>query len=275
MSDRLPQINGTVAGGRRLRCRGAHSTIVLKFGGSVLRSPADIDAAAAEIVRWRAVCDRVIAVCSAFEGVTDLLLRNVPADATAGARAMLLATGEFTTAALLALRLGPSAWLLSPHQLGLATSDGGADADPVAINADAFDNCCVAVVPGFIGVDAEGGYTLLGRGGSDLTAIFIAATLGARCRLIKDVDGLYDRDPKAAGHEPARRFATLSYRRALALDGSIVQHKAVRFARDHGCEFEVAAIGRDDATVVGELRDAFAAPSVASAALAAEVAHAR
>lgn len=234
------------------------STIVLKFGGSVLRGAADVATAAAEVLRWRVWGHRVIAVCSAFEGTTDRLLREVRDDADPAARALLLATGEFTTAALLALRLGPGARVLTPHEIGLRTDGGGDDANPIAVDGEALGRCPIAVVPGFIGVAGDGSYTLLSRGGSDLTAIFIAASLGARCRLIKDVDGLYDRDPKTEGDTPARCYDTLSYGTALGLDGRIVQHKAVRFARDHGCCFELAALGSVGATVVGDLPDALA-----------------
>ena len=77
-----------------------------------------------------------------------------------------------------------------------------------------------------------------------------ASQLGARCRLVKDVAGLYERDPASPGPTP-RRYRTLSWGDALALDGRIVQHKAVRFAQRERLAFEVGAFGRDDASHVG------------------------
>lgn len=239
---------------------------VLKFGGSVLRGEADLALGVREVVRWTGAGKRVIAVVSAFEGTTDKLLGDArrvlgpkAAGADAAALAMLLATGEFTTAALLGLTLaceGVSARVLGPGAVSLRTLGGGADADPVAVDHaavwTALRDAEVAVVPGFVALDPASNLALLGRGGSDLTALFLAAELGAaRCRLIKDVDGVYDRDPNAAPVGVARRYRELHWDEALTLDGGIVQHKAVRLARSRGVGFEVAAWGRDDVTLVG------------------------
>ncbi|MFG0259501.1 MAG: hypothetical protein ACF8LK_04030, partial [Phycisphaerales bacterium JB041] len=96
------------------------------------------------------------------------------------------------------------------------------------------------------------------RGGSDLTALFLAQRLGASCRLVKDVDGLYEWDPSLPGARP-RRFATLTWDEALALDGTIVQHKAVRWARQHGLPFEVGSLAATEVSRVGDFVVAFAA----------------
>jgi homoserine dehydrogenase len=138
------------------------------------------------------------------------------------------------------------------------------DANPISVDCAAVRRALAAapvvVVPGFVGVDAHRQFTLLGRGGSDLTALFLAHQLGAsRCRLIKDVDGLYDRDPALELPGPAaRRYESLTWDGALELDGKIVQHKAVRFARDRGLEFEVGAFGSESATRVGPCAARFA-----------------
>jgi homoserine dehydrogenase len=236
----------------------------LKFGGSVLRDERDLGTAVEEIGRWLGRTGRVVAVVSAFDGTTDRLLSQarsyVPAaESDAAATSLLLATGELTTASLLTLalhRAGVGATVLNPAAIDLRTDGRGVDANPVSVEADAIRRALarypVVVVPGFIGVDDAKQFTLLGRGGSDLTALFLAHELGAgRCRLIKDVDGLYDRDPALEGPAPARRFEAVTWDGALALDGRIIQHKAVRFARERGLEFEVGAFGRTDATRVG------------------------
>jgi homoserine dehydrogenase len=252
---------------------------VLKFGGSVLRNEADLATAVAEIQRWLERDGRVVAVVSAFDGTTDRLLTQareyVPqAESDAAATALLLATGELTTASLLTLalhRAGVGATVLSPCAIDLRTDGRGVDANPIAVDADAIRRALartpVVVVPGFIGVDDDRQFTLLGRGGSDLTALFLAHELGAgRCRLIKDVDGLYDRDPALPG-PPAHRYETLSWDGALELDGKIIQHKAVRLAKDRALEFEVGAFGKTEATRVGRAGAKFgwhSRPSVAT-----------
>src|SRR5207244_13266821 len=103
----------------------------------------------------------------------------------------------------------------------------------------------------FVGRTREGGASLLGRGGSDLTALFLAKHLYAdRCRLVKDVAGLYERDPSHGGPRP-RRYGSLTWDDALQLEGGVVQHKALRFAREHHVVFEVATLGAVEATRVG------------------------
>jgi homoserine dehydrogenase len=253
-----------------------HPLTVLKFGGSVLRDESDLDLGVNEIERWIGAArngesGRVIAVVSAFGGTTDRLLADARRlsgaggggrsldDADPAALAMLLATGEFTTASMLGLALarrGIAAKVLGPAAVSLRTEGGGSDANPTAIDAAALHKALsaatVAVVPGFIALDPHGHLSLLGRGGSDLTALFLAAELNAeRCRLMKDVDGVYDRDPNAkANAGTARRYRSLHWDEALTLDGGIVQHKAVRLARSRGLAFEVGSWGREDFTTV-------------------------
>ncbi len=110
----------------------------------------------------------------------------------------------------------------------------------------------VAVIPGFVARDPLGRVALFGRGGSDLSALFLAKQLNARCRLIKDVDGIYNSDP-AANHE-AKRFDEINFADALTIAGKVVQRKAIAFGRKTSVSFEVAALGEDNATVVGSHR---------------------
>jgi homoserine dehydrogenase len=240
---------------------------VLKFGGSVLRDESDLPTAVTEIERWLEDGGRVVAVVSAFDGTTDRLLSQartyIPnAESDAAATALLLATGELTTASLLTLalhRAGLAATVLNPAAIDLRTDGRGTDANPISVDTEALRRALAkfpaVVIPGFIGVDDARQFTLLGRGGSDLTALFLAHELGAsRCRLIKDVDGLYDKDPAIHG-KSARRYESVSWDGALRLDGRIIQHKAVRLARERGLSFEVGAFGRGDVTQVGTCGD--------------------
>jgi homoserine dehydrogenase len=109
----------------------------------------------------------------------------------------------------------------------------------------------LVVVPGFVALDPRGSTVLLGRGGTDLSAVFIATRLeGARVRLLKDVDAIFDRDPAKSGGG-ARAFAKLDWQTAARIAHPVVQNKAVQLAAEHGLEIEVAALGRGYETVIG------------------------
>ena len=232
--------------------------IVLKFGSSVLRSEADLPRAVHEIYRWLRDGYSVVAVVSAFGKTTDQLLasaREYSEQPPEGALALLLSTGEKRAAALLALaldRAGIPASAFDPSRLGLRTSGRVLNAEPVRLNVGAIrkalDSSRVAVVPGFIGQMQDGRTSLLGRGGSDLSALFLAVHLRGRCRLLKDVDGVYNHDPHVSA---ARCYESLTWEDALAIGGRIIQQKALRFAREHNQSFEVAALGAEQETIVG------------------------
>lgn len=232
--------------------------IVLKFGSSVLRSEADLPRAVHEIYRWLRDGYSVVAVVSAFGKTTDQLLasaREYSEQPPEGALALLLSTGEKRAAALLALaldRAGIPASAFDPSRLGLRTSGRVLNAEPVRLNVGAIrkalDDSRVAVVPGFIGQMQDGRTSLLGRGGSDLSALFLSVQLRGRCRLLKNVDGVYDHDPHVTA---AQCYASLTWEDALAISGRIIQQKALRFAREHNQSFEVAALGAEQTTIVG------------------------
>lgn len=235
-------------------------TIVMKFGSSVIPSESALRGVVEEIRRRRDGGWSIVAVVSAIGGATDGLLTHARrfGSENESALAAYVSTGELQAAALLALALGRSgidSVLLDAAAAGLRTTGPVLDAEPSCLDVErvrrALEGAPVVVVPGFIGRDAQGGTTLLGRGGSDLTALFIASRLGARCRLVKDVDGLYDRDPAGREGSTARRFERVSYDDVLMLDEGIVQHKAVRLARTLGLEFEVGPMGPAPGTTVG------------------------
>ena len=259
--------------------------IVLKLGGSVLANEDDLGHAVHEIYRHHRAGCRVLAVVSALRGATDRLLaqaRRVGDDLAPHGVAALLATGETSAAALLVValdRAGVPAQLVDPRQAGLRTAGAVLDADPVDVDAAFLRRRLerrVVVMPGFFGAwsagaegdedveeidDVEdGGVALLGRGGSDLTALFLAHRLGpARCLLVKDVDGIYERDPAGATVQaPSRRYATLSWADAAGLEARVVQAKALAFAALHGVAFGVAAAGREATTEVGPYASTFA-----------------
>jgi aspartokinase len=230
--------------------------VVLKLGSSVLADASSLHRAVEEIARHRDA--KVVAVVSAMGDTTDRLLQRAKSFASPDPHAVaaLLSLGEAESVALLCLALGSAgipANPLDPGAFGLHTEGPALDAeiarvDDVALHR-ALAHRAVLVVPGFLGRDALGRVTCLGRGGSDLSALAIAHALSARCVLLKDVDGIYEDDP--AENPDARRFEHVAWEHVLGLEEGIVQHKAVRWARAHGLTFEVSAIGRRGATVVG------------------------
>lgn len=242
--------------------------VVLKFGSSVLSRPKDYlraaEVVAAEVGRGR----RVVAVVSAMGETTDSLLsaaRSVtpaPPDSLIGA---LLATGEEASVALLVLAMaarqvratGFNAWRVPVRTRGPLD-----DADPVSVDAALLRRTLrthdAVAFPGFIGVDATGVPSVLGRGGSDLTALFLGHALGAaEVRLVKDVGGVFPSDPAGhlGGHSRAGAarptpFATLTWGQARAIGGGVVQPKALDFAARRRLRFRV--VGLDGAgTLIG------------------------
>lgn len=235
--------------------------IVLKLGGSLIPSEQAVHQAAAEVQRWIRRGYKVLAVISALKGQTETLLtqsRTFVDDPDPHAQAMLLATGELTAAALLALSLryaGTPVEALDTAGIGLRTTDDPLNADPLSVDHDAvrsaFKRAPVLVVPGFIGRDEHNRVTLLGRGGSDFTALFLAHHLRAtRCRLVKDVDGLYEHDPRSDGPKP-RRYAAISWSALVGLGSKVVQPKSARYAEQHHLRFEVSGLLKAYCTKVG------------------------
>ena len=237
--------------------------VVLKFGSSVLRTPASLPIAVSEIYRHYRRGRRVVAVVSAFEGVTDRLLGEISAGGDApdpATLAVLLSTGEIASAAQLAAalhRAGVPARYTDPRDIGLTASGDRSNAELTQVQVERLEALLeatpVLVVPGFFAQAPEGGLALLGRGGSDLTALYLAAELAARCILLKDVDGLYEADPArlAAGDREPRRFTQADYATAEACAGSLVQPKAVRFARERALMLDLARVGHPQRTRIG------------------------
>ncbi len=239
----------------------SRKVIVLKFGSSVLQSRADLPQAVHEIYRWIRRQYRVVVVVSAFAGETDRLFGTVEDyhDANPEAIARVVATGEEIATAFLTLeldRFGIPAQVLDPGQIQLVAQAGSNDTEPVSADIGVIENVLhqgrVAVIPGFVARDAQGRVALFGRGGSDLSALFLAKQLNGRCRLIKDVDGIYNSDPSA--NSDAKRFDEINFADALSIAGKVVQRKAIAFGRKTGVSFEVAALGENYATLVGRHR---------------------
>jgi homoserine dehydrogenase len=237
-----------------------HPITVLKFGSSVLRDEADLAKAVQEIYRWVRTGQRVVAVVSAIGSTTDALLSRAQSFGSGlndEAVATLVATGEATSSALLALaleRAGLHSVIADEVRLGLKTKGPVLNAEPCTVDAGKvyglLEKASVAVVPGFLGRQQDGTISLLGRGGSDLTAAFLAHQLKAeRCRLIKDVDGIFECDPADAKRNP-RRFKTVTWDEVLAIGGGIVQPRAIEFAQRVQLNIEVASLNSEAPTCI-------------------------
>lgn len=232
---------------------------VLKFGGSVLTTETSYTEAGAEIYRHVRAGEKTIVIVSALEGETDSLLAQagtLGADACPATTARLVRLGEYRSAAMMGLvlaRMGVRARVLDPHEIGLEAEGDPLDADLARLDEDALAGALehheAVVVPGFTAGHAQYGAATLGRGGTDLTAVFFAAKAGARrARLIKDVDGVHTDDP--AKDPSAQRYDRLDYDTALACSRGLIQPKAIEAARAAGVQLEVAALGAGEASCV-------------------------
>ncbi|EGF89504.1 amino acid kinase family protein [Asticcacaulis biprosthecium C19] len=236
------------------------SILVVKFGGSVLVSESALHRAVSEIYRYTRDARKIIAVVSAFKGQTDQLLRLAGAytqASSSSATPHLVATGEMRAATLLAMaceRSGIPTRFRSASEIGLVADGEHLNANPVSMKPDVLTKDLEAVdlvvVPGYVAESASGEPVLLGRGGSDLTAVFIADKLGAPVRLYKDVDAIYDADPAQVG-DSAKPFDSLNWDEALKIAFPVVQNKAMRYAADKGLIVEVGGLSKGYQTVLG------------------------
>ena len=239
--------------------------IVQKYGGS---SVADIDRisnVANRVAEYRRRGDQVVVVVSAMKGVTDNLIgmaksfMPVPSEREMD---VLLSTGEQTTIALLAIALQsmdiPAA-SLTGAQAGIVTDGVHSKAKILNITPEKIHELLnsgnVTIVAGFQGQTSKGHITTLGRGGSDLTAIALAAALEADlCQIFTDVDGVYTCDPRIV--QSAKKLEDISYDEMLelaSLGAKVMQSRSVEFAKKFGVVFEVrSSLNDNPGTIVKE-----------------------
>lgn len=225
--------------------------LVMKFGGTSVGSLERIRAVAERALQAQAEGVFPVLVVSAMSGETDRLLglaRSLGGAPDPAEVDVLAATGEQAAAALVALaiqRLGGKARSFLGGQLALRTDGPHGDARVKALDPRPLRRAIgrgeIPVIAGFQGVSAKGRVTTLGRGGSDTTAVAVAAALGARvCEIYTDVDGVYSGDPSQVPE--ARRLTAVGYdaMEILAKRGAKVLHaRSVTLARRHGIELEV------------------------------------
>jgi aspartate kinase len=241
--------------------------IVQKYGGTSVANPERIRNCARRILETQHAGHQVVAVVSAMSGVTDSLIKlakEVSPEQDPSEREMdvLLATGEQTTIALTAMAinaLGGKAVSLTGAQAGISTDRVHTKARIVNITPDAvrkmLDEGNIVMLAGFQGEAASGEITTLGRGGSDLTAIAMAAAIKADiCQIYTDVDGVYTCDPRVV--KTASKIEEISYDEMLEMASSgskVMQSRSVEFAKKFGVRFEVRnSMNNNPGTIVKE-----------------------
>src|ERR1700752_4983711 len=221
-------------------------TIVMKFGGTSVADAERIKRAARRIVSAREQGHQVVAVLSARGKTTDELIamaEEVSAAPDPREMDMLLSTGERVSCALCAMAindLGHHAISLTGSQAGIVTDTSHTKARILDIRADrifrALDDDAIVLVAGFQGVSTAKDVTTLGRGGSDTTAVALAAAVGAEeCEIYTDVPGVFTADPRIV--PDARKLDVVTFEEMLEMAASgakVLQLRSVEYARNHG-----------------------------------------
>jgi len=248
---------------------------VMKFGGSSVADAGRIKAAAKRIVDRRAAGDEVVAVLSARGDTTDELLEMAEEISSAPdprEMDMLLSTGERISCALCAMAirdLGYEAISLTGSQAGIVTDTSHTRARIVNVRADrireALDEGQIVLVAGFQGVSIERDVTTLGRGGSDTTAVAVAAALDAEvCEIYTDVAGVFSADPRIV--PDARKLSTVSFEEMLEMASSgakVLQLRSVEYARTHGVRIHCrSSFDEGDGTIVVGEEDSMENPLI-------------
>jgi aspartate kinase len=236
----------------------AAGTVVMKFGGTSVADPEKIRRVAARLVATKRAGARVVAVVSAMGYHTDELVdlaHQVSPQPQPRELDMLISVGERISCALVAMAisdLGTDAVSLTGSQAGIVTDTVHGKAKIVEVKAHRIhrelDEERIVLVAGFQGVSTAYDVTTLGRGGSDTTAVALAAALGAdACEIYTDVDGVFTADPRLVPE--ARQLHAVSYEEMLEMAASgakVLQLRSVEFARNHGVMVHVRSTFTDE-----------------------------
>jgi len=241
-------------------------TVVMKFGGTSVADAERIKRAAARIVAKREQGLRVVAVLSARGKTTDELIawaQEISPTPDPREMDMLLSTGERQSCALCAMAindLGHRAISLTGSQAGIVTDTSHTKARILEVRADrirkGLDEDAIVLVAGFQGVSTAHDVTTLGRGGSDTTAVALAAAIDAdECEIYTDVAGVFSADPRIVPN--ARKLPMVSFDEMLEMSASgagVLQLRSVEYARNHGVRIHCRSSFDDQAgtVVVGE-----------------------
>ena len=227
------------------------SVIVQKYGGTSVAGPEEIKRVARRVVETAAAGNQVCVVVSAMGDTTDRLIdlaRQVSEDPHPREQDMLLTAGERISVALVSMAindLGRHAVSFTGSQAGIVTDTSHGKARIVEMRRgrvhEALAAGQVAIVAGFQGVSTDKDVTTLGRGGSDTTAVALAAALDADvCEIYTDVEGVFTADPRIVEH--VRKLNAISYEEMLELSASgarVLMLRSVEYARNHGVKLHV------------------------------------
>jgi aspartate kinase len=240
-------------------------TVVMKFGGTSVAGPERLRSVAKRLVSAHETGSRVVGVLSAMGATTDELVslaHQVSVRPDPRELDMLISVGERISCALAAMAindLGQHAVSLTGSQAGIVTDTKHGKAKIVDVRArrinETLDEDRIVLVAGFQGVSTSHDVTTFGRGGSDLTAVALAAALGAeRCEIFTDVEGVFTADPRVA--PDARKLHAVSYEEMLEMTASgakVLQLRSVEFARNHDVKLHVRSTFSDaDGTWIRE-----------------------
>jgi aspartate kinase len=243
-------------------------TVVMKFGGTSVADAERLKRAAQRIVAKREEGHRVVAVLSARGKTTDALIAEafeISPQPDPREMDMLLSTGERQSCALCAMAindLGHRAISLTGSQAGIVTDTSHTKARILDVRAErirvALDEDSIVLVAGFQGVSTAKDVTTLGRGGSDTTAVALAAAIGADvCEIYTDVAGVFSADPRVV--PDARKLPVVSFEEMLEMSASgagVLQLRSVEYARTHGVRIHCRSSFSDaPGTVVGDDAD--------------------
>ena len=231
--------------------------VVQKFGGTSVADPQKILAAAQKAIARQQAGHQVVVVVSAMGHQTDVLVdlaKQISDRPSAREMDMLLSTGEQVSVALFAMAiqsLGHKAVSLTGAQIGIRTDSTHTKARIRSISTDhvkkLLDDGAIVIAAGFQGIDQNGNITTLGRGGSDTTAVALAAVLNADlCEIYTDVDGIYTTDPRML--PKARRLASISYDEMLelaSLGAGVMHSRSIEFAKKFGVKVLVRSSFKD------------------------------
>ncbi len=231
--------------------------VVQKFGGTSVADALKIKAAAQKAIARHVAGDKVVVVVSAMGHQTDILVdlaRQISERPSAREMDMLLSTGEQVSVALFAMAiqsLGHKAVSLTGAQIGIRTDSTHTKARIKSISTDhvnkLLDDGAIVIAAGFQGIDQHGNITTLGRGGSDTTAVALAAVLDADvCEIYTDVDGVYTTDPRLLPE--ARRLGAISYDEMLelaSLGAGVMHSRSIEFAKKFGVKVMVRSSFKD------------------------------
>jgi aspartate kinase len=244
--------------------RGGRALIVMKFGGTSVGDTEKIKNVARRLVAAREAGTRVVGVLSAMGHTTDELIElahQISETPHPREYDMLVSVGERISNALCAMAirdLGHEAVSLTGSQAGIVTDTSHSKAKIVEVRArrlhEELDKDRIVLVAGFQGVSVEYEVTTLGRGGSDATAVALAAALGGACEIYTDVEGVFTADPRIV--PDALKLPTISYDEMLemaATGARVMMARSIEIARSYGVPLHVrSAAGEGDGTWIGE-----------------------